>query len=43
MPGGRVIVIQTRWHEDDLSGWLLAEHADEGWDILNLPALMTPA
>lgn len=39
MPGGRVVVIQTRWHEDDLSGWLLAEHADEGWDVLNLPAI----
>jgi hypothetical protein len=24
MPGGRIVVIQTRWHEDDLSGWLLA-------------------
>ena len=39
MPGGAVVVIQTRWHEDDLSGWLLAEHQHEGWDIINLPAL----
>lgn len=39
MPGGRVVIIQTRWHEDDLSGWLLAEHAHEGWEVLNLPAL----
>ncbi len=39
MPGGRIIIIQTRWHEDDLSGWLLEEHADEGWDILTLPAI----
>lgn len=39
MPGGAVIVIQTRWHEDDLSGWLLAEHQHEGWDVVNLPAL----
>lgn len=22
-PGGGILVIQTRWHEDDLSGWLL--------------------
>lgn len=22
MPGGGVLVIQTRWHDDDLSGWL---------------------
>jgi predicted phage terminase large subunit-like protein len=24
-PGGGVLVIQTRWHQDDLSGWLEAE------------------
>lgn len=39
MPGGRILVIQTRWHEDDLSGWLQAEHDHEGWDVLSLPAL----
>lgn len=39
MPGGRIVIIQTRWHEDDLSGWLLAEHQHEGWEILNLPAI----
>lgn len=39
MPGGRIVVIQTRWHEDDLSGWLLKEHAHEGWEVLSLPAL----
>lgn len=39
MPGGRVVVIQTRWHEDDLSGWLLAEHRHEGWEVLDLPAI----
>ena len=39
MPGGAVIVIQTRWHEDDLTGWLLSDHAAEGWDVIHLPAL----
>jgi predicted phage terminase large subunit-like protein len=39
MPGGRIVLIQTRWHEDDLSGWLLAEHEHEGWTVLNLPAI----
>ncbi len=29
----------TRWHEDDLSGWLLREHASEGWVVLNMPAI----
>ncbi len=39
MPGGRIVVIQTRWHESDLSGWLQDEHAHEGWVLLNLPAI----
>jgi predicted phage terminase large subunit-like protein len=39
MPGGAIVVIQTRWHEDDLAGWLLREHAHEGWEVINLPAL----
>lgn len=37
MPGGAVVVIQTRWHEDDLSGRLL-ENGDE-WRVLSLPAI----
>jgi predicted phage terminase large subunit-like protein len=36
------VVIQTRWHEDDLAGWLIKEHAHEGWEVLNLPALAEP-
>lgn len=39
MPGGRIVIIQTRWHESDLAGWLLEEHAHEGWVVLNLPAI----
>jgi predicted phage terminase large subunit-like protein len=39
MPGGAIILIQTRWHEDDLAGWLLQEHASENWDVLSLPAI----
>lgn len=39
MPGGRIVIIQTRWHENDLSGWLLADHKHEGWEVLNLPAI----
>ncbi|TFH19573.1 MAG: terminase [Myxococcales bacterium] len=38
-PGGAVIVINTRWHEDDLSGWLLEEHPEEGWEVISLPAI----
>lgn len=29
----------TRWHESDLAGWLIKEHAHEGWDVLTLPAI----
>jgi predicted phage terminase large subunit-like protein len=39
MPKGRIVIIQTRWHEDDLSGWQLREHQQEGWDVLSLPAI----
>ncbi|MGA1044578.1 MAG: type I pullulanase, partial [Phycisphaerales bacterium] len=27
-PGAKVVVVQTRWHEADLSGWLLTEEAE---------------
>jgi predicted phage terminase large subunit-like protein len=39
-PGGRIVLILTRWHEDDLAGRLLAEQAvgGEQWDVLALPA-----
>jgi hypothetical protein len=40
-PGGRIILVMTRWHEDDLGGRLLAlESAD--WTVLRLPALAEP-
>ncbi len=39
MPGGAVVIIQTRWHQDDLSGWLLKEHSHENWEVLSLPAI----
>ena len=39
-PGGAVIIILTRWHEDDLAGRLLnPEHGEvEDWTIISLPA-----
>ena len=37
MPNGSVILIQTRWHEDDLAGWILKETGHEGWDIVEFP------
>lgn len=40
-PDARIILIMTRWHEDDLGGRLLANQANGGdkWEVLNLPAL----
>lgn len=49
VPGGWEIVVQTRWHEDDLSGRLLPKDYDgesgmlrcedgRDWYILNIPA-----
>jgi predicted phage terminase large subunit-like protein len=41
MPKGAIIVILTRWHEDDLAGRLLQEqeHGGDQWHIVNLPAI----
>lgn len=36
-PGAPVVMILTRWHEDDLAGRLLAE-AGSPWRVLNIPA-----
>ena len=41
-PGGGIIVINTRWHMDDLSGRLLeAQTRGDGdnWEIINFPAI----
>ena len=48
-PGGRIVLIQTRWHEDDLAGAILPEGYDgesgpilcrdgDVWEVLCLPA-----
>jgi predicted phage terminase large subunit-like protein len=42
MPGGAIIVIQTRWHEDDLTGRLIEQEEKNGsntWHKLILPAI----
>ena len=41
-PGGAIVLIQTRWHQDDLTGWLLREHTSENWHIVSLPAIAEP-
>ena len=36
-PGGRIVLVMTRWHPDDLGGRLLA--GPEPWRVVRLPAL----
>ena len=45
-PDAAIVIILTRWHEDDLAGWLLEEettdedeHSKENWHIVCLPAI----
>jgi predicted phage terminase large subunit-like protein len=45
MPGGAIVLMQTRWHEEDLAGWLLQEMKDGGdqWEVVSLPAIADEA
>jgi predicted phage terminase large subunit-like protein len=36
--GGSVVIVATRWHEDDLIGRLLLE-GGEPWEVVSLPAI----
>ncbi|OAT81136.1 hypothetical protein A6M21_11830 [Desulfotomaculum copahuensis] len=40
-PQGAIILVLTRWHEDDLAGRLLkeAKNGGEQWEVLRLPAV----
>jgi predicted phage terminase large subunit-like protein len=38
---GRVILMLTRWHTDDLAGWLL-KHEPGLWKVLRIPAVREP-
>ena len=47
-PDGSIVVVQTRWHEDDLVGRLLSEekkqieegtHVGDKWTVINFPAI----
>jgi predicted phage terminase large subunit-like protein len=46
-PNAAIVIIQTRWHEDDLTGWLLDEEENEEeeperWHVVCLPAIAEP-
>ena len=46
-PGGSIIILMTRWHEDDLVGRLLKKEKEDikkgekviQWEVINLPAI----
>jgi predicted phage terminase large subunit-like protein len=46
MPGGAIVIINTRYHEDDICGWLLdneknASNSEEilhPWEVIKIPA-----
>lgn len=40
-PNGAIIIIQQRWHEQDLAGWLLSREVDEPehWHIVHYEAI----
>lgn len=43
-PTASVIIVLTRWHEQDLAGWLLAQDGlkapeDREWRVINIPAV----
>ena len=40
-PNAAIVVIQTRWHDDDLTGRLLLDmdKGGEQWDVINFPAI----
>jgi predicted phage terminase large subunit-like protein len=37
-PDARVVIVMTRWHEQDLGGQLIAQ-SNEDWHVLRLPAI----
>lgn len=43
-PGGAIVLVLTRWHEDDLAGWLLRQEQEGGekWERVRMPMLGRP-
>ncbi len=37
-PGAPVVLILTRWHQDDLAGRLIERDVEAGWEVINIPA-----
>ena len=45
MPGGKVVLVMTRWHENDLAGHLLKQQESsplaDKWSVVRIPAINT--
>lgn len=39
MPNSIVLLMMTRWHEDDIAGRILNSRGADGWHVLRLPAV----
>ena len=42
-PGGRIVIVMTRWSTKDITGQLLKSQSEEGsdqWEVVELPALL---
>lgn len=38
MPDASIVIVMTRWHEEDLVGYLL-KNSNENWEVINFPAI----
>jgi predicted phage terminase large subunit-like protein len=38
-PGGSIVIVMQRWHQDDLIGRILREMPDAGWKEVRFPAI----
>lgn len=39
-PMGAIVIVATRWHVDDLTGYVLRTKPHENWVVLSLPAIL---
>ena len=39
-PGGRIVIVMTRWSDKDLTGKILRNASGEDWEVIELPAIM---
>jgi predicted phage terminase large subunit-like protein len=39
MPGGAIVLVGTRWREDDIYGWIIENDGKHRWEVIDLPAI----